>query len=59
MVDLINRVISSGRSDDASALVRAYMVRYLPSGDWKIIFDTEEAWKFAEINTGWVKRAFT
>jgi len=59
VVDLINRVIGSGRSGDASASVRARVACYLLSGDWKIIFDTEEARKFAETNTGWVKRVFT
>lgn len=52
MVDLINRVINSSYSGDALALVRVRVARYLLSGDWKIIFNTEEARKFAEINTG-------
>ena len=52
MVDLINYVIGSGRSNDASASVKAHTAHHLPSSNWKIIFNTEEAWKFTETNTG-------
>ena len=59
MVDLINCVIGSGCSSNALTSIRAYVTRYLPSSDWKIIFDIKEARKFAETNIGWVKKVFT
>jgi len=50
--------LGMGRSDDDPASARARAARYLPSGDWKIMFNTEEACKIAETTTGWVKRVF-
>ena len=58
VVDMVNRTLGMGRSDDDPASARARAARHLPSGDWKIMFNTEEARKIAETTTGWVKRAF-
>ena len=57
-MDIVNRTLGMGRSDDDPASVRARAIWYLFSGDWKIIFNTKEACKIAETITGWVKRAF-
>jgi len=53
---MVNRTLGIGRSDDNPVLTRTRAVRYLFSGDWKIIFNIKEACKIAEITTSWVKR---
>jgi len=55
---MVNRILGIKHSDDDLASVKIYAVRYLLSGDWKIMFNIEEAYKIAEIITGWVKRVF-
>jgi len=55
---MVNRTLSIGYNDDDPASAKARTVRYLPSSNWKIIFNIKEVYKIAEITTGWVKRVF-
>jgi len=49
---MVNRTLGIGRSDNNPASTKTRAIQYLPSSDWKIIFNIKEVYKIAEIITG-------